>query len=96
MNKNRFEAFTEGVFAFAFTLLALGFVLPVVHRPNDQTVTAALLQLWPNLIAYALSLMVIGIMWQNHQALFRMVARIDRMTIFGTFYFSGAWHSFRS
>jgi uncharacterized membrane protein len=28
MNKNRFEAFTEGVFAFAFTLLALTFVLP--------------------------------------------------------------------
>ncbi|HYL27419.1 MAG TPA: TMEM175 family protein [Candidatus Nitrosotalea sp.] len=82
MNKNRFEAFTEGVFAFAFTLLAIGFVLPVVHKPNDQTVTAALVGLWPSFIAYALSLMVIGIMWQNHQALFRMVARIDRMTIF--------------
>jgi uncharacterized membrane protein len=81
VNKNRFEAFTEGVFAFAFTLLAIGFVLPEL-RHSDRIVTAALLHLWPNLIAYALSLMVIGIMWQNHQALFRLVRRVDRMTIF--------------
>ena len=82
MNKSRFEAFTEGVFAFAFTLLAIGFVLPELHPPTDRTVTAALLRLWPNLVAYGLSLMVVGIMWQNHQALFRMVRRVDRTTIF--------------
>jgi uncharacterized membrane protein len=82
LNKNRFEAFTEGVFAFAFTLLALTFVLPELKAANDRTLTAALLHLWPNFAAYALSLMVVGIMWQNHQALFRMVQRIDRKTIF--------------
>jgi uncharacterized membrane protein len=82
MNKNRFEGFSEGVFAFAFTLLAIGFVLPEVRRATDATLGAALLRLWPNSIAYALSLMVIGLMWQNHQALFRMVRRIDRTTIF--------------
>lgn len=82
MNKNRFEAFSEGVFAFAFTLLAIGFVLPQLHHATNVLLGAALLRLWPNLIAYVLSLMVIGIMWQNHQALFRMVRRIDRTTIF--------------
>lgn len=82
VNKNRFEAFTEGVFAFAFTLLVIGFVLPQLRDANDRTLTSALLHLWPNLIAYVLSLMVVGIMWQNHQAVFRMVRRIDRMTIF--------------
>jgi uncharacterized membrane protein len=82
LNKNRFEAFTEGVFAFAFTLLALTFVLPELKVANDRNLTAALLHLWPNLAAYALSLMVVGIMWQNHQALFRMVQRVDRKTIF--------------
>jgi uncharacterized membrane protein len=82
MNKNRFEAFSEGVFAFAFTLLALGFVLPELRDADNRTLTGALLHLWPNLIAYALSLMVIGIMWQNHQALFRLVRRIDRRTVF--------------
>ena len=60
----------------------LTFILPELKAVNDRTLTAALLRLWPNLIAYALSLMVVGIMWQNHQALFRMVRQIDRRTIF--------------
>jgi uncharacterized membrane protein len=82
MNKARFEAFSDGVFAFAITLLALGFVLPEMHQPSNRQLTAALLGLWPNLIAYALSFSVIGLMWQNHHALFRLVQRVDRRTVF--------------
>ena len=50
---------------------------------------AKLLELWPNLIAYALSFMVIAIMWQNHQALFRLVERIDRTTVFWNLFLLG-------
>jgi uncharacterized membrane protein len=82
MNKARFEAFSDGVFAFAITLLALGFVLPKLHEPSNRVLAAALLALWPNLIAYALSFSVIGIMWQNHHALFRLVRIVDRKTVF--------------
>ena len=82
MNKARFEAFSDGVFAFAITLLALGFVLPEMHAPSNREVAGALLRLWPNLIAYALSFSVIGLMWQNHHALFRLVERVDRKTAF--------------
>jgi uncharacterized membrane protein len=82
MNKSRFEAFSDGVFAFAFTLLALGFVLPMLHAPSNRELTAALLHLWPDLIAYALSFSVIGLMWQNHHALFRLVHTVDRKTVF--------------
>ncbi len=81
MNKSRFEAFTDGVFAFAITLLILGIVLPVMHDPSERELRHAILSLWPNVIAFALSFAVIGIMWQNHHALFRFVARIDRKTI---------------
>ncbi|MGA8098232.1 MAG: TMEM175 family protein, partial [Candidatus Cybelea sp.] len=70
------------VFAFAITLLALGFVLPELHAPSNRTLAFALLRLWPNLIAYALSFSVIGLMWQNHHALFRLVRNIDRKTVF--------------
>jgi len=38
--------------------------------------------MWTNLLAYLLSFSVIGIMWQNHHALFRTIARIDRRTVF--------------
>jgi uncharacterized membrane protein len=82
MNKARFEAFSDGVFAFAITLLVLGFVLPGMRDPTNLEVTRSLLHLWPNLLAYALSFGVIGIMWQNHHALFRLVERIDRTTVF--------------
>ncbi|HTA53900.1 MAG TPA: TMEM175 family protein, partial [Candidatus Acidoferrales bacterium] len=78
MNKARFEAFSDGVFAFAITLLALGFVLPEMHAPSNRELAAALLRLWPNLIAYLLSFSVIGLMWQNHHALFRLVRHVDR------------------
>jgi uncharacterized membrane protein len=82
MNKARFEAFSDGVFAFAITLLALGFVLPELHAPSNRVLATALLRLWPNLIAYALSFSVIGLMWQNHHALFRLVRYVDRKTVF--------------
>lgn len=82
VNKSRFEAFSDGVFAFAITLLVLGFSLPPLREASDGELTAALLRLWPNLIAYALSFGVIGIMWQNHHALFRLVHRVDRTTVF--------------
>lgn len=83
MNKARFEAFSDGVFAFAITLLILGVALPVFKTaPDESQLRAALLGLWPNVVAYALSFAVIGIMWQNHHALFRMVDRVDRTTVF--------------
>ncbi len=82
MNKGRFEAFSDGVYAFAITLLALGFVLPETHYASNRELTLALLRLWPNLIAYALSFSVIGLMWQNHHALFRLVRHVDHKTIF--------------
>lgn len=82
MDKPRFEGFSEGVFAFAFTLLALGFILPHVQGISETDLRLRVLSQWPNLISYALSVAVIGIMWHNHQVLFRMVARIDRTTVF--------------
>ena len=83
MNKDRFEAFSDGVFAFAITLLILGISLgPIAGTPNESQLTHRLLNLWPSLLAYLMSFAVIGLMWQNHHALFRLVDRIDRRTIF--------------
>lgn len=84
MNKGRFEAFSDSVFAFAITLLILGIALPAFKNPppSERELAHALLRLWPNLLAYILSFSVIGIMWQNHHALFRLVGTVDRMTVF--------------
>ena len=82
MNKSRFETFSDGVFAFAITLLILGIALPAARYSSNHDLAAALVKLWPNVIAYALSFAAIVIMWQNHQALFRLVERVDRQTVF--------------
>ena len=83
VSKGRFEAFSDSVLAFAVTLLVLGIVLPEFRNgpPSEAELTRALLRLWPSFVAYALSFGVIGIMWQNHHALFRLVGVVDRATI---------------
>jgi uncharacterized membrane protein len=84
MNKSRLEAFSDSLFGFAATLLILGIALPVFKDavPSDPDIAYALLRLWPQLLTYLMSFAVIGIMWHNHHALFRLIARVDRMTVF--------------
>jgi uncharacterized membrane protein len=81
VNKSRFEGFSDGVFAFAITVLVLGLALPQVRFSSERALTSALLALWPNVIAFVLSFAVIGLMWQNHHALFRLVEHVDRKTV---------------
>jgi uncharacterized membrane protein len=81
VSKTRFEAFSDSVFAFAITLLVLGIAIPALPAPSEDALRAALISRWPDVIAYALSFAVIGLLWQNHHAIFRLVDRIDRRTI---------------
>lgn len=76
MSRTRFEAASDGVFAIAATLLVLGLTVPAAASGGD--LIHKLLALWPNALAYALSFAVIGIMWNNHQMLFRSVETLDR------------------
>jgi uncharacterized membrane protein len=84
MSTTRFAAFSDGVFAFAATLLILGLALPErfsAGGASEAQLTGALLGLWPKFVAYLLGFAVIAIMWQQHHALFRLVKHVDRVTI---------------
>jgi len=72
----RVEAFSDGVFAIAITLLilAVGIEQSIEHGSVEHT----LLHLWPAYIAYAVSFLTVGIMWVNHHQLFRHFERVDR------------------
>ncbi len=72
MPKNRLEAFSDGIFAFAATLLILN--LAVEGHPLSRQ----LLGIWPSYVAYALSFVTIGIIWTNHHLVMHQVAHIDR------------------
>ena len=73
MPKNRLEAFSDGIFAFAATLLILNLAV-------DQTKALApqLLDNWPSYIAYAISFITIGIIGANHHNVMHQIGRTDR------------------
>jgi uncharacterized membrane protein len=70
---NRLEAFSDGVFAIAITLLVLEIKVP----PPGAALGAELLHLWPSYLAYVVSFLVIGAIWINHHAMFHHIVRVD-------------------
>ncbi len=78
----RLEAFSDGVFAVAITLLALDLRVPdpatLPHGPHGGLVPVLLGQ-WPVYLAYGLSFLTILIMWINHHNLFRLIRRTDHL-----------------
>jgi len=83
MDTNRLEAFSDGVFAIAITLLVLEIKVPQSGAPLG----GELLSLWPSYFAYAVSLFVIGAIWINHHAMFDHIVRADhRLLLLNTFH----------
>jgi uncharacterized membrane protein len=75
----RLEAFSDGVFAIAITLLVLEIKVPSsIELMRVGGLWPALAQRWPNYVGYAMSFLIIGIMWANHHALFQYIRRVDR------------------
>ena len=78
MNTQRIEAFSDGVFAIAITLL----VLDIRPPQASAHLVADLLALWPSYLAYLISFLLIGLVWANHHETFHHVRRVDRMLMF--------------
>ncbi|HME81762.1 MAG TPA: TMEM175 family protein [Candidatus Eremiobacteraceae bacterium] len=77
LSKGRFEAFSDGVFAIAITLLVLEFHLPNFNSPpSSWEQLQTLVGIWPQYVVYVASFLTIGIMWLNHHAQFRFVEKI--------------------
>lgn len=76
----RIEAFSDGVFAIAVTLLILGIALPKYTPTNNRhnTLLPALVDQWPSFLAYFLSFVTILIMWVNHHNVFKIIRRTDQ------------------
>lgn len=82
----RLEAFSDGVFAVAITLLVLNFKIPGIDLPpgklpGDMDLWHALGDEWPVLAAYVTSFATIGIMWLNHHRLFQHIKRINTVLV---------------
>lgn len=71
MNKNRLEAFSDGVLAIIITIMVLE-----LHVPAEPTWTALLHEL-PTLLSYLLSFIYVGIYWNNHHHMLHLAGRIN-------------------
>jgi uncharacterized membrane protein len=71
----RIEAFSDGVFAIAITLLILEIQVPPQTPHGD--LRSALVDLWPSYLAFLASFMTIGVMWLNHHRLFTLINKKD-------------------
>ncbi|MDQ6660862.1 MAG: TMEM175 family protein [Chloroflexota bacterium] len=72
----RIEAFSDGVFAVAITLLVLG-IQPPPEILRDSELLHRLLNQWPMYLAFVVSFATVGIMWINHRRLFTHIKRAD-------------------
>ena len=80
---SRLEAFSDGIFAIAITLLVLEIKVPHFEGAvTSQALTEALLKEWPSYLALVTRFFTVLIMWVHHHLVFRMVGRADTNLLF--------------
>jgi uncharacterized membrane protein len=72
----RLEAFSDGVFAIAITLLVLEIAIPLA---SDKDLVGALAEEWPAYLAYVISYLTIGWVWIGHSAITSHIERANAM-----------------
>ena len=79
MPKTRLEAFSDGVFAIAITLLIIEVRVPDSHAGD---LARDLANQWPSYAAFVVSFAIIGIIWVNHHDIFERIVTVDRPLLF--------------
>ena len=74
----RLEAFSDGVFAIAVTLLVLEIVVPAHFKDHPLR---ALIDQWPSYLAYLVSFSTIGAVWLAHTAITEYLHRADAVLL---------------
>ena len=74
---SRIEAYSDGIFSIAATLLVLELKPPAPDLPFWQGV----LHQWPGYASFLLSFLYIGIVWINHHRLFSHIRRSDEVLL---------------
>lgn len=78
MNKNRVEAFSDGVFAIVITLLILDIRVPDV---DYSQLLASLVAVLPRMFAYVISFGVIGVYWLAHHQSLQLIGKLNGFLI---------------
>lgn len=73
---SRLEAFSDGVFAIAITLLILE-LIEILHTQSDKGLLKLLLYHWQSFAAFGIGFLTILICWINHHVAFEYIKKID-------------------
>jgi uncharacterized membrane protein len=80
--RDRTEALTDGIFATVMTILVLSLVVPTVSGPNTSaTLQADVYGLIPDIFAYIITFIFLGVLWISHQNIFSHITTIDLRTL---------------
>jgi uncharacterized membrane protein len=74
----RLEAFSDGVFAIAITLLVIEIKVPTETRGLARELG----KLWPSYLGFVISFLLIGLIWANHHTMFEHIVHADRLLLF--------------
>ena len=78
----RLQALVDGVFAIAMTLLVFNIHAPALADPaNAQDLFLQLASLWPSLVSFIISFIVLGTFWVGHHTEFHYIKKLDHTLI---------------
>lgn len=93
-NKNRVEAFSDGIFAIIITLLVLEIKVPHIENHDSAIdLLESLKLLIPKFLSWLISFFTIAVIWVNHHKIFKQIGKLDN----GIFWWNAVlllWTSF--
>jgi uncharacterized membrane protein len=89
ISKSRIETLTDGVFAIVMTLLVLEIAVPQLTHSEATAgeLLRQLLELWPVILSYAISFIILGFFWISHHDQFYYIKRANRVFVWITIFY---------
>ena len=88
ISKSRIETLTDGVFAIVMTILVLEITVPQIsHSEATIELPKQLLKLWPVILSYGTSFIILGFFWIGHDYQFHYVKRANRIFLWITIFY---------
>ena len=82
LSSERIQSLTDGIFAFAMTLLVINIDLPSTpHKIDPELLGKYLFSLWPDFFHYVLSFILLSLFWVEHHQQFYYVKKINRKAL---------------
>ena len=87
LTATRIQAFSDGVFSIVITLLVIDLKIPQLAGESTGELGSRLFELWPKLLSYVLSFIIVGVYWVMHHHVFHYIQRTDRIALWLNIFF---------